>query len=71
MDTRAMEDLLVCLFDPHLTIDEKVDQLQLHCTNSVRSFDEMGLPLITHGLEVAFTDGTVFQLIVISKENCE
>ena len=68
MDTRAMEDLLVCLFDPQLTIDEKADQLLLHCANSAQSFEEAGLPSVAHGIEIEFTDGSRFQLIICRME---
>lgn len=64
MDIRAMEDLLVCIFDPLLTIDEKADQLRLHCTDSVQTFDEAGVEGI-HGVVVAFAVGVAFQLVVI------
>lgn len=64
MDIRAMEDLLVCLFDPLLSTGEKVEQLQLHCVDSICTFDEAGVEAI-HGVEVVFSAGSVFQLIII------
>lgn len=68
MDIRAIEDLLLCLFDPQLAVEEKINQLQLHCTKSARSFDEMGLPTLAHGMEIEFVDGSRFQILICDME---
>lgn len=65
MDERTLEDLLVGIFDPLMTIEEKGELLLQYDTNDARSFEQAGFFTLDHGLVLEFADGSRFQILIL------
>jgi hypothetical protein len=68
MEVRDLEDMLVSLFDPQLTLSEKTELLRGE-GGRVRyawCLSDSGGVVPIDGIEVVFTDGTAFRLVIIS-----
>lgn len=61
-----MEDLLVSLFDPDLTIVEKVGLLEDHPVEFAWCLSDVDGAVVIDGIEVVFKSGHGFRLMIIS-----
>lgn len=71
MDLRDMEDFLVSLFDPLLTISEKTRLLQEHPVDYAWCLSDVSGPVLVYGIEVVFLPGDACRLIIIPGRECE
>ena len=60
-----MEDFLISLFDPLLTVAEKVELLEAHPVDHAWCLSDVGGPVLVDGIEVVFKDGAAYQFIII------
>lgn len=60
-----MEELLVNLFDPLLTIEEKVELLKAHPVEYAWCLSDVDGPVVMDGVEVVLKSGEAYRLIVI------
>ncbi|WP_157054790.1 hypothetical protein [Salidesulfovibrio brasiliensis] len=65
MNQHDMEDLLVSLFDPLLTVAEKTDLLREHPVDFTWCLSDIDGPVVMDGVEVVFKSGEAFRLIII------
>ncbi len=65
MEIRDMEDLLVSLFDPDLTISEKVILLEDHPTKFAWCLGDVAGAVVIHGIEVGFISGDAYRFVII------
>jgi hypothetical protein len=68
MDIRDMEDLLVSLFDPQLTLAEKTGLLRDHPVDFTWCLSDVDGPVVIYGVEVIFDSGVAYRLILIPGE---
>lgn len=65
MTDKDLADLLVALFDPLLTLEEKSDLLEQCAASSAEGFDQAGVLTMNEGVVLSFADGATFQLAII------
>lgn len=60
-----MEELLVNLFDPLLTMEEKIEFLKEHPVDYAWCLSDIGGPVLMDGIEVGFKDGSAYCFVII------
>lgn len=65
MDIRDMEDLIVSLFDPQLTLAEKTGLLRDNPVDFTWCLSAVDGPVVIYGVEVVFESGVAYRLVLI------